>query len=93
MVATDPARGKRPASAAALRSLIKSLRRDRVSLRSVALVSDVELAEGDAVRVQLEHREGQVVTMILPYTKRHFGHGIHYGDLSAESGEPLVWTD
>ncbi len=92
MVGAGPELGERPASAAVLAALIESLRSDRDSLRAVALVSDVALADSDGVRVQLEHLEGQAITVVLPYTKRRFGRGIHFGELSGSSGESFVWT-
>ncbi|HEY3140420.1 MAG TPA: hypothetical protein VGJ86_04790 [Acidimicrobiales bacterium] len=73
--------------------LLDGLRRDRDSIRAVAVVSDVRLADSDAVRVELEHREGHAIAVLLPYKKkRRLRRGVEYGDLVAAPGEHRVWV-
>jgi len=62
------------------------------SLRAIALVTDVRLAESDAVRVELEHREGRALAVFLPYRKKRVRRGIEYGNLSAGPGTQQVWS-
>jgi hypothetical protein len=92
MVAGDPGHGERPTSAAVLSTLVEGLRRDRESLRAVALVADVRWSDGDAIRVELEHRESQAIAVLLPYKKKRFGRGIEYGNLAAASSSPQIWS-
>jgi hypothetical protein len=92
MVAGDPGHGERPESVAVLATMVDGLRQERETLRAVALVADVRLSDGEAVRVELEHREGHAISVLLPYKKKRFGRGIEYGSLAAGSGQPQVWN-
>lgn len=84
-----------PTSVAVLDMLIAGLRGERDSLRATAIVADVRLPEldGEAVRVELEHRDGHAITVLRPYVKRRLGHRVDYRDLVAIEGEPQVWVD
>ena len=92
MVAGDPGQGERPASTAVLAAIVEGLRRDRDGLRAVALVANVRLFEGDAVRVELEHIDGHAIAVLLPYKRKRFGRGVEYGRLTAGSGVPQIWS-
>ena len=92
MIAGDPGQGEQPASASVLATLVDGLRRERASLRAVALVSDVRLADSDAVRVELEHRDGHTIAVVLPYKKKRLRRGVEYGDLNAGLGSAQVWS-
>ena len=92
MVASDPGKGDRPASTDVLSMLVVGLRGERDALRAVALVSDVRLAESDAVRVELEHRDGHAIAVFLPYTQKRLRRGIAFGDLTAGPGSVQVWS-
>ena len=59
-------------------------------LRAAAIVSDVKLGSGeDAIRVEIEHREGGVLAVVLPYKKS--GRNVTYGNLAALPGERRIW--
>jgi hypothetical protein len=92
MIAGDPGHGERPPSADVLSTLVAGLRSQRDDLRAAALVSDVRLADSDAVRVELEHRDGHAIAAFLPYKQKRLRRGIEFGDLSADSGSPQVWS-
>lgn len=92
MVAADPGGGEQPASLDVLATLIGGLRAERDGLRAVALVSDVRLSDSDAVRVELEHREGQAMAVFLPYKKKRMRRGVEYSDMTAGPGVPQVWA-
>jgi hypothetical protein len=92
MVAGDPNEGDRPASTAVLEAMVEGLRRERDGLRAVALVADVRMSDGDAVRVELEHREGQAIAVLLPYKRKRFGRGIEYGSLTAGAASQQIWS-
>lgn len=91
MIAADPSQGERPASADVISSMVAGLRRDRGTLRAVAIVADVRTADSDAVRVELEHREGQTIQVLLPYKKKRMRRGIDYGALAAGPATQQVW--
>ena len=92
MVAGDPGAGERPASTAVLATLVEGLRRERDGLRAAALVADVRWSDGDAIRVELEHREGQAIAVLLPYNKKPFGRGVEFGNLAAGESSLQIWS-
>ena len=76
-----------------LDSMVERLRHDRGGLRAVALATMVRTADGgDAVRVELEHSEGQAIAVLLPYRKKRLGRGIEYGSLAAGATTHQIWT-
>jgi hypothetical protein len=87
--------GERPASTEMLAKLYLGLNGERQTLRATAVVSDVRIAApaGGAIRVEIEHRDGAAIAMLLPYSKKPFGRGVTYGDLQAMPGEPKIWSD
>lgn len=76
-----------------LAMLVEGAREQAASIRAVAIVADA-LIEGqqDAIRVDIEHRDGHAIAIALPYRKRRFGRGIDYGELVAADGERRIWT-
>ena len=91
LIAADPDEGEQPDSMSALATLVEGLQVERDALRSTALVSDVRLAESDAIRVELEHLEGHSIVVLLPYRKKRLRRDIEYGTSSAEAGERQIW--
>jgi len=92
MVAADPDSGEQPASLDVIATLVEGLQGERETLRAVAIVSDVRLTESDAVRVELEHREGHALAVYLPYKKKRMRRGVEFADMTAGPGEPQVWA-
>jgi len=80
-----------PASADVLALLVERLRQGRADLRAVAICSDVRLPDSDAVRVELEHRDGQALAVLVPYRKKRFGRGVEYDDLRGGTADKQVW--
>ena len=76
LLAGDPGQGEHPASPEVLYTLLAGLRQTRADLRAVAICSDVGLADTDAVRVELEHRDGHAMAVLMPYKKKRFGRGL-----------------
>lgn len=91
LVADDPVGDEHPASAEVLSSLLAGFRATRADLRAVAVCSDVRLPDSDAVQVELEHRDGHVMAVLLPYKKR-LGRGVEYDDLRGGTADQQVWT-
>jgi hypothetical protein len=52
----------------------------------------VRLPDSEAVLVELEHREGPAIAVLLPYKKKRFGRGVEYSSLRAAPGHPQVWV-
>jgi hypothetical protein len=72
--------------------LVEGARNEASSYRAVAIVADA-LIEGkqDAIRIDIEHRDGQAIWIAVPYTKRRFRR-IEYGEMIAADGVPRIWT-
>jgi hypothetical protein len=86
--------GERPPSSEVLRAFADGTKTDRERLQAVALVSDATLADGgDAVRVQLQHGEGVVVEILVPYRHRRVGRNVTTLRLSVSDGERCIWVD
>jgi diketogulonate reductase-like aldo/keto reductase len=66
LIAADPGLGGRPASTDVLDQLVGGLREQAGDIRAAALVADVRVGESDAARVELEHRDGQAICVLLP---------------------------
>ncbi|MCW2724932.1 MAG: hypothetical protein JWN35_1853 [Frankiales bacterium] len=69
--AVDP-EDERPDADKVVDLLVEALRDGREMIRAAAVVSDVTMAgdagqERDAIRVELEPREGDAVTVVVPY--------------------------
>ncbi len=92
MIGADPGQGDRPASQDVRAMLIESLRGLRASLRASAVVSDVRSSDTDAVRVELEHRDGHATAVFLPYTKQRLRRGVEYGEVVAGLASPQIWN-
>lgn len=58
MAAADPGEGEPPSSQAVLELLYSGAAAQRDAIRAVAFAATVETADGDAVRVEIEHRDG-----------------------------------
>ena len=89
----DPGLGERPPSSEVQAHIVEGFRLSRDRLRATAACADVRLPDTDAVMVAVEHLEGPVLTVFLPYQKKRFGRSIQYGDLRASAGQRQVWAE
>jgi len=82
-----------PASSAVITALVETLSARRDQLRAIALFADTRAPQlgGDAVRVTLEHREGAVMAVLSPYSRRCLRGGIQYGQLQATAADSYIW--
>ncbi|UVJ40298.1 hypothetical protein [Arthrobacter sp. CJ23] len=80
---------------AMIQDLIELLRQNRGDYRAVALVCDITLVEedSDAIHVAAEHHDGSVFAAVLPYGLDTAGTGLEFGQLAADTNEPVVWVD
>jgi class 3 adenylate cyclase len=74
-----------------LNQLVGGLQEQAGNLRAAALVADVRAGTSDAVRVELEHRDGQAIRALLPYKRKRLRRGIDYGELVAAPGGQRFW--
>lgn len=91
MMAADPGHGDQPPSAEILDLLYQGARESAATRRAVAFVADVRIESGDAIRVELEHREGASLAIVVPYTRSRFRKTISLGVMSAGPGESRTW--
>ena len=81
-----------PPSSDVLQELVDGLRSERDVLRAVAVTSDVRVSDSDAIRVELEHRDGIAIAVMLRYRSLNGNGDIEYGALSAGPGEAQIWA-
>ena len=91
LVATDPGLGEHPASDQVLTTLYDGARADANASRAFAFVADVRANGSDAVRLELEHREGTALVLLLPYTRSRFKKALTFGQMGVSTGAPRVW--
>jgi hypothetical protein len=61
-------------------------------LDAVAYVDDGRLASGsDAVRIDLEHRDGHTLEIVTPYRIKRLGRGVETGQMSVSGGVRRIW--
>ena len=85
--------GDNPASSDTIDFLVKAFRGKSAEIRALALVANVRTAEYDAVRVDLEHRDGHAIAVLLPYKAIGPPLSVEYFPLRAGAGNPRVWND
>lgn len=93
MMAADPGQGDQPPSAEIVDLLYEAARESAGTLRAVAFVADVRIEGGDAIRIELEHREGTSLALVIPYTRSRFRKTISLGQMSGGVGESRLWSD
>jgi hypothetical protein len=94
MIAAQPSDvGETPASTDVITYLVAALREQRDQISATAVVANVTIPSGDAIRVDLEHAEGQALTILLPYSKRTTDEAVEYGEIRAQAGHRQVWSD
>jgi hypothetical protein len=92
LLGADSMREERPESASIISMLLGDAQNTRDELRAVGICSDVRANDSDAIRVDLEHSEGAVMAVLLPYARKRFGRGIEYAALQAGVATKRVWT-
>jgi hypothetical protein len=88
-----PGDSEHPASEAVLDFLYEVATAMREGTRAVAFVAPVETPDGDAIRVELEHRDGGPALVLLqPFRTRRLRRSVETGELVALAGERRIWT-
>jgi len=93
MLVADAGGGERPASQDVLDGLYAGARQSKDEHRAVAFAADVKANGSDAVRVELEHREGTTLVLLVPYTRSRFKKTVTLGQMLGGLGERRIWTD
>lgn len=85
---------ERPTSADVIESCIAAVISQRDYTRACCIVADVRVRDldSDAIQVDLEHTDGQALTVLLPYVKKRLSRKIEYGQLRARSGQRRIWV-
>jgi hypothetical protein len=96
MVAADPGTGEHPDPTEVLDLLYRQLSGARDGLAASAVVSDVRLLDppSNAIRVELEHREGVAIAVLLRYDLLPEDGGtsqVVLSDVRAVAGEHRTW--
>jgi hypothetical protein len=93
MVAAEPGEGEYPSSQTVLDMLHSGAAAQRDAIRAAAFVAPVETANGDAVCVEIEHRDGgPSLELLLPYQRKRLRKTFEFGQLAAGVGERHVWS-
>jgi hypothetical protein len=79
----------------ALATLVEMLAAQRFELRAGAVVAAAhfESIASDAVRVDIEHRDGAALTLVLPYTRKKLRKKIEWGEMQSMVVNPRIWAD
>lgn len=91
----DPeASGPRPRAADLLALLVDSLRERRDGLLAGGVVADTSIRDGDAVRVELEHRDGGPALVVEVRYRASWVQGeTAFGERRVALGTRRVWDD
>jgi hypothetical protein len=81
----------RPLSDDVLASLYVGAQEQSSQCRAFAFVADVRANGGDAVRVEVEHREGVALALLVPYARSRFKKTVTLGAMSVSVGPTRVW--
>jgi hypothetical protein len=78
-----------------LKLLYEGLHGKAGEIRAAAVAVDIRLKElqSDAIRVEIEHREGVAIGVVLPYRvkKKLLGRELSYGEMVAVDTERRIW--
>jgi len=92
LIGEDHGLGEYPQPDEALDDLYDETRENAAAIRAAAFVSDVQVNGSDAIRVELEHRDGVALTVLVPYTPLGLKRFPRLGVMSASPGESRVWA-
>ena len=92
LTGADPGGGEFPSSQEMLDLLYRGVSANRDACRAAAFAAQVTTEAGDAVRVELEHRDGGPgLQLLLAFRRKRLGKAIEFGDLEAAQGERRIW--
>jgi hypothetical protein len=72
-------------------AITTELRHDKASKRAYAIVALARMADGgEAVRIELEHKEGVALLIGMPVVRGESG-TVTFGEMTAHPGQRLIW--
>lgn len=72
-------------------AIMTEFRRDKAGKRAYAIVALARTADGgEAVRIELEHKEGVALVIGVPVIRGESG-AVTFGDMAAHPGQRLIW--
>jgi hypothetical protein len=86
-----PTIGRRTRSAAVLEWLYGAAREQVDGIRAAGFVADVRASDGDAIGIQLQHRDGIAIGVIVPYRRSRYHKLAILGPMRATDGVPRIW--
>ena len=93
LAGADPGQGEYPSSQAVLDLLYSGAAAERDAIRAAAFVAPVETADGDSVRVEIEHRDGgPALELLLPYRVMKLRKTVEFGPMAAGAAERRIWS-
>ncbi|GAA4367834.1 hypothetical protein [Nocardioides caricicola] len=93
VTASDPSLGEHPRPERVLAGVYDGARATAADHRAAAFVTDVLVQGSDAVQVELEHRDGIALVVVVPYTPGTYKRYPTFGQMSVSPGEQRVWID
>jgi hypothetical protein len=87
-----PGLGEHPDSLAVLEVLYRGAADRAAGSRAFAFVADVRANGGDAVRVEVEHREGVALVLLIPYTRSRLRKTVTLGQMSVSAASRRIWS-
>lgn len=91
ITASDAGLGEHPQPDRVLAGVYDGARATAAENRAAAFVSDVLVEGSDAVQVELEHRDGIALVVLVPYKPATLKRVPTFRDMSVAPGEPRVW--
>ena len=74
-----------------INAITDELRHDKAGKRAYAIVAIARAADGgEAVRIELEHKEGVGLVIGMPIIRGEAG-AVTFGDMAAHPGQRLIW--
>jgi len=85
--------GDSPTTEEVLEALYAEAPAYAASQRAFAFVADVTAADGHpGVRLEIEHKDGVALVMLVPYTRGAAGEPISYGQMEGAVRPMQIWT-
>ncbi|WP_155993026.1 hypothetical protein [Nocardioides sp. URHA0020] len=91
LTASEVGLGEHPQPDRVLAGVYDGARATSGENRAAAFVSDVLVEGSDAVQVELEHRDGIALVVLVPYKPATLKRVPTFRDMSVAPGEPRVW--
>ena len=89
----DPRLGQNPRARDVLRGIYGGAREAAYARRALAVVQDGRSGGSDAMRIDLEHKDGPCMTVVVPYAISRFKKTYTRGTMTAGPCERRVWND